>query len=154
MSTRNAPPRWTAQPDRALAITLPRLFKPMISAAADSEKPTELSTAGVQNVTVTKTMNTMKNGTQSRTVGMARPSLNRCETGTPVRAGSGGATSSPGGTSPGMIFSSVRRTSSWRMPRASRKRIDSGSQIIENGRDDERRHRADIEHRLPAERRE
>ncbi len=62
---------------------------------------------------------------------MARPSMNRCLTGTPWRAGSGGATSStPGGTSPGMMRSSVRRTSSWRMLRASRKRIDSGSQIM------------------------
>src|SRR5262249_6577106 len=56
MSTRNAPLRCTAQPDVALAMTLPRLFNPMINAAADSEKPTELSTAGVQNVTVTNTM--------------------------------------------------------------------------------------------------
>jgi hypothetical protein len=32
------------------------LFSPMIKAAAESEKPTELSTAGVQNVTVTSTM--------------------------------------------------------------------------------------------------
>ncbi len=63
----------------------------MISAAADSEKPTELSTAGVQNVTVTSTMNTMKNGTQSRIVGTARPSVKRCVTGAPCRAGSGAA---------------------------------------------------------------
>jgi hypothetical protein len=131
MSTRNAPARCTAQPDVALAMTLPRLFRPMIKAAAESEKPTELSTAGVQNVTVTSTMNTMKKGTQSSTVGMARPSLNRCFTGTPSRAGSGGAISSaPAGTAPGMMRSSVRRTSSWRMPRASKKRIDSGSQIV------------------------
>src|SRR5215469_6523655 len=56
MRTRKAPARCTAQPDVALAITLPRLLKPMIRAAADNEKPTELSTAGVQNVTVTSTM--------------------------------------------------------------------------------------------------
>jgi hypothetical protein len=111
-------------------MMLPRLLSPMISAAAESEKPTELSTAGVQNVTVTRIMNTMKNGTHRSSVGMARPSMNRCFTGTPSRAGSGGATSSaPAGTSPGMMRSSVRRTSSWRMLRASRKRIDSGSQI-------------------------
>src|SRR5262249_15657353 len=56
ISPRNAPPPGTAHPDWAQAITLPRLFRPMIRAAADSEKPTELSTAGVQNVTVTSTM--------------------------------------------------------------------------------------------------
>src|SRR5262249_62415298 len=56
MRMRKAPPRCTAQPEVALAMTLPRLLKPMIRAAADSEKPTELSTAGVQNVTVTSTM--------------------------------------------------------------------------------------------------
>src|ERR1700719_4995967 len=49
----NGPQRCTSQPDIALAITLPRLFKPTIKAAGESEKPTELSTAGVQNVTVT-----------------------------------------------------------------------------------------------------
>src|SRR5215468_2506988 len=78
MRTRKAPPRCTAQPDVALAMTLPRLLKPMIRAAADSEKPTELSTAGVQNVTVTSTMKIVKNGTQRRSVGTARPSMNRC----------------------------------------------------------------------------
>src|SRR5262249_302245 len=68
----------TAQPDVALAMTLPRLLKPIIRAAADSEKPAELSTAGVQNVTVTSTMKIVKNGTQRRSVGTARPSMNRC----------------------------------------------------------------------------
>src|SRR5215813_4901701 len=82
MRTRKTPPRCTAQPDVALAMTLPRLLKPMIRAAADSEKPTELSTAGVQNVTVTSTMKIVKNGTQSRSVGTARLSINRCLTGT------------------------------------------------------------------------
>src|ERR1700733_11933179 len=53
MRIRNAPHRWTAQPEVALAMTLPKLLRPMIRAADDSEKPTELSTAGVQKVTVT-----------------------------------------------------------------------------------------------------
>src|SRR5580704_16350517 len=37
MSTRDAPLRCTSQPDSALAIALPRLFRPMINAADDSE---------------------------------------------------------------------------------------------------------------------
>ena len=139
----------------ALAMTLPRLFRPMIKAAADSEKPTEFSTAGVQNVTVTRIMNTMKNGTQSSTVGTARPSVNRCFTGTPCRAGSGGATSSaPAGhfarhdaleRAPHFILADVageQEANGFRQPDR------------QNDGDDERRHRADIKYRLPAEGRE
>jgi hypothetical protein len=89
------------------------LFNPTINAAADSEKPTEFSTAGVQNVTVTRIMNTMKNGTHNSAVGIARPSVNRCLTGTPWRAGSGAVTNSASARiAPGMMRSSVRRTSS------------------------------------------
>src|ERR1700692_4727951 len=44
MRTRNAPPRCTSQPDIALAQTLPRLFKPTIKAAPDSEKRPERAT--------------------------------------------------------------------------------------------------------------
>src|SRR3984893_14101725 len=48
-STRTGPTRFTSHPDSALAMALPRLFRPMIKAADDSEKPTEFSTACGQN---------------------------------------------------------------------------------------------------------
>ena len=96
-------------------------------------------------------MNTMKNGTQSSTVGMARPSMNRCFTGTPSRAGSGAQQFGTDGDFAGHDRSACaglrpadvageQKTHRFREPNR------------ENDGNGERRDRTDIEHRLPAER--